>query len=295
MNAPLSSEHVKERKVKGISLSYIAGWWAIAEANRIFGYDAWDRETTMLQVVDSGESTSKADYECHYIAQVRVTVRGFSRPQVSEEDDDILRALPTSTTVRVGTGYGSGYGNTLGEAHESAIKEAETDAMKRALMTFGNPFGLALYDKDRKNVTDSPEEEEAPSKKVQHRWTTRVKFNPKAFLDNIGKGIDAVISLDDRDSKNLGTGMLRTWCDTFGIDFDKMFDNATTEGVTDNSALKESILDYLAISVDTWTNPQEILEGMLNGLRAGYKALKDSFDEGTMEETPPDTQGDLPL
>jgi hypothetical protein len=36
---------------------------------------------------------------------------------------------------------------------ESAIKEAETDAMKRALATFGNPFGLALYDRERRGVT----------------------------------------------------------------------------------------------------------------------------------------------
>jgi DNA repair and recombination protein RAD52 len=54
--------------------------------------------------------------------------------------------------TREGTGAGSGFGNDHGEAHESAIKEAETDAMKRALMTFGNPFGLALYDKDKANV-----------------------------------------------------------------------------------------------------------------------------------------------
>jgi len=43
-------------------------------------------------------------------------------------------------------------GPTPGEAHESAIKEAETDAMKRALSTFGNPFGLALYDREQQNV-----------------------------------------------------------------------------------------------------------------------------------------------
>lgn len=28
--------------------------------------------------------------------------------------------------------------------------------MKRALMTFGNPFGLALYDKTQANVADPP-------------------------------------------------------------------------------------------------------------------------------------------
>ena len=31
-------------------------------------------------------------------------------------------------------------------------RRPETDAMKRALTTFGNPFGLALYDKEQQNV-----------------------------------------------------------------------------------------------------------------------------------------------
>jgi hypothetical protein len=29
--------------------------------------------------------------------------------------------------------------------HDTALKAAETDATKRALATFGKPFGLALY------------------------------------------------------------------------------------------------------------------------------------------------------
>jgi hypothetical protein len=33
-----------------------------------------------------------------------------------------------------------------------AIKEAETDATKRALVTFGNRFGLCLYDREQKGV-----------------------------------------------------------------------------------------------------------------------------------------------
>ncbi len=35
------------------------------------------------------------------------------------------------------------------------MKAAETDAMKRALATFGNPFGLALYDKTQAGVRRS--------------------------------------------------------------------------------------------------------------------------------------------
>ena len=55
-----------------------------------------------------------------------------------------------------------------GEAHELALKAAETDATKRALATFGNPFGLALYDrelagvKNRKALAISPEEYRGP-------------------------------------------------------------------------------------------------------------------------------------
>jgi hypothetical protein len=55
--------------------------------------------------------------------------------------------------IREGSGAGHGIDTDLGQAHESALKEAETDAMKRALITFGNPFGLALYDKSQRQVS----------------------------------------------------------------------------------------------------------------------------------------------
>lgn len=57
---------------------------------------------------------------------------------------------------REGTGHGSGQQADLYDAIESAAKEAESDAMKRAMMTFGNPFGLALYDKTQENVEGKP-------------------------------------------------------------------------------------------------------------------------------------------
>lgn len=39
-----------------------------------------------------------------------------------------------------------------GDAHEKALKEAETDAMKRALATFGNRFGLCLHAKGQQRL-----------------------------------------------------------------------------------------------------------------------------------------------
>ena len=35
----------------GRELSYIEGWYAISEANRIFGFDAWSRETVETRCV----------------------------------------------------------------------------------------------------------------------------------------------------------------------------------------------------------------------------------------------------
>jgi hypothetical protein len=74
-----------------------------------------------------------------YTARVRVTVNAGG-------------LLPL---VREGSGAGHGIDVDLGQAHESALKESETDAMKRALMTFGNPFGLALYDKAQRQVSSA--------------------------------------------------------------------------------------------------------------------------------------------
>ncbi len=138
--APLDRTNVSERSQAGRKLSYIEGWHAIAEANRIFGFDGWTRETIETRCVAEkerkiGKDNPRDGWGVSYIAKVKVVV--FA--------GDTL-------VTREGVGAGHGIDVDLGLAHESAIKEAETDAMKRAMMTFGNPFGLALYDKSQANV-----------------------------------------------------------------------------------------------------------------------------------------------
>jgi DNA repair and recombination protein RAD52 len=145
LTAPLHKSNVKERSQAGRNLSYIEAWHAIAEANRIFGFDAWNRET--VELLQLGEPRVTKDkygndqWRVGYRAKVRITV---------------------GSIVREGCGFGSGIDKDVDQAHESALKEAESDAMKRALMTFGNPFGLALYDKAQANVTS-----ERPAPKVE--------------------------------------------------------------------------------------------------------------------------------
>ena len=45
LEAKLDGKRIKTREQNGATLSYLEGWHVIAEANRIFGYDAWDRRT----------------------------------------------------------------------------------------------------------------------------------------------------------------------------------------------------------------------------------------------------------
>jgi DNA recombination protein Rad52 len=144
LQAKLNGSAVKSRKQAGRELSYIEGWHAIDEANRIFGYDAWDRE--LVTVKESSRELVELQSDRGPYKQWRVSYIATVRIIVYAGTDRIVK--------RDGTGYGSGMGKpeALGDAIESAIKEAETDAMKRALMTFGNPFGLALYDKTQENV-----------------------------------------------------------------------------------------------------------------------------------------------
>jgi hypothetical protein len=107
-------------------LTYLEGWYAISEANRIFGFDGWSRETAESRCVLAREN--RGSFLAVYIARVRVTVQA----------DGV-------TIVREGHGTAEGRGGSPGEVHDVALKAAETDATKRALATFGKPFGLELY------------------------------------------------------------------------------------------------------------------------------------------------------
>jgi len=141
--APLDRAKVRQREQGRGKVAYLEGWQVIAEANRIFGFDGWQRQTVAMRCVAQAERTigrdQKPGWGVTYTARVRVTVTAGGRAPL----------------IREGSGAGHGIDMDLGQAHESALKEAETDAMKRALMTFGNPFGLALYDKQQREVIGS--------------------------------------------------------------------------------------------------------------------------------------------
>ena len=117
--APLNRANVQTRSQAGRSLNYLEGWVAIREANRIFGFDGWQRETIELRCVSESQRPigrdQKPGWGVTYIARVRIRLGS--------------QANGAPSLVREGSGAGHGIDVDLGLAHESALKEAETDAM----------------------------------------------------------------------------------------------------------------------------------------------------------------------
>ena len=135
LNQPIDPKVVAFRKQGNMQLAYLESWYVINEANRIFGFDGWQSETVQLDCVQSDE------FCVTYIAKVRVTI------------GDVIRE-------GVGAGHGKGKSVNLGDKHESAVKEAESDARKRAFMQFGSQFGLSLY--DRTKAWKNPKKDRTP-------------------------------------------------------------------------------------------------------------------------------------
>jgi len=158
LDKKLDPDSVRTRQQGGVNLPYIESWHAIAEANRIFGHAEWISET--VDLIENAQPTQnqKGNYVVSFRARVRVHVNGIYRD---------------------GVGFGSGIAKDVHDAYEGAVKEAESDARKRALMTFGWPFGLALYDEERRHVGKE------------------VKPVEQGEYDELGQALQNAESLDD--------------------------------------------------------------------------------------------------
>ena len=125
---PLDEGLVSQRRGRGNrTFAYIEGRTAIEQANRILGFGGWGYELVGDVTLREGESVDQKTGEAKpwraYAATVRVTVPG-SQPRT----DVGFQALADDTV----------------EGHETAYKGAVTDALKRALRSYGDQFGNAL-------------------------------------------------------------------------------------------------------------------------------------------------------
>lgn len=120
----------------GKKLSYLEAQYVIQRMNTVFGVCGWDSETVEMKEVTAPNGKPS------YISKVRLTVI------VKTEDGGYMKSVKE--------GYGFGSDKSSLNPHEMAIKEAESDAFKRAARQFGMSLGLALYSKDQENVEEAP-------------------------------------------------------------------------------------------------------------------------------------------
>lgn len=125
LQARIEEGRVHTRRKQGIELRYLEGHDVIDMANAVFGYHAWSYQITKLEMAEGV-----------WLATILLTVGTPDGETVQREDVGV--GIPAVS--RDG-------GEASPDAQETAIKGAVTDALKRALRTFGNAFGNSLYDK----------------------------------------------------------------------------------------------------------------------------------------------------
>jgi recombination DNA repair RAD52 pathway protein len=136
LEGKLDKANVKSRRgANGKTVALLEACHVIDIANEVFGFGNWDAEAVEMKreyepvQIPPTEEHPKGGIVVTYSARVRVTVysQDGSRKVVREP----LWRPP------------GGFGPIVDQAVEDCIKAAETDATKRALVTFGNVFGLA--------------------------------------------------------------------------------------------------------------------------------------------------------
>jgi len=180
---PLDPQLVAQRKGRGgRQFDYIEGHTAIDQANKIFGFGGWGFElvgdVSLRHVEQVDSRTGEVRRSAAYSAMVKVTVPG----------------APSRTDV----GF-QPVTDDSPEGHETAYKGCVTDALKRALRSFGDRFGNGLYGDPpttaRHGRTPEPPQEprhQPAAERSPSQQSRRRVVQPAASTDD-----------DQRDARNL--------------------------------------------------------------------------------------------
>ena len=115
----------------GRGFSHLEAWDIRAHLNRVFGFGRWSANVVDLQLVFEETGKSEGRWNVCYRAMVTLRV---------DSPEGWLLATYTEAAAGDATNYPS-----RAEAHDQAIKTAESQALKRAAVNLGDQFGLSLY------------------------------------------------------------------------------------------------------------------------------------------------------
>ena len=136
---PLNPARVAKRQQANRQLSYLEAWDVKAHLIRIFGFGGWSWNVTTADVAFEDQN-EKGQWQVGYKVIGTLVIHGIDlvvddKHQVTTRDAVYSEAAIGSATLP-----------QRGEAHDMAVKTAESDALKRAAINLGTQFGLSLYD-----------------------------------------------------------------------------------------------------------------------------------------------------
>lgn len=123
---PLNPVRVSQREQAGRKFTYLEAWDVKAHLIRIFGFGGWNWNVTAAELAFE-DKTDKGTWNVGYKVIGNLTIPCLEYCSYTE-------AAVGSATL-----------GQRGEAHDMAIKTAESDALKRAAINLGTQFGLSLY------------------------------------------------------------------------------------------------------------------------------------------------------
>jgi len=113
--------------------SHLEAWDVRATLSRIFGHAEWSSDLIDLHMVYEENTQPDKDeprWRCGYRATVRITIAATGATYTEAAFGGTIGTMPNSKRD---------------DAHDTAIKTAESQAFKRAAMNLGTAFGLSLY------------------------------------------------------------------------------------------------------------------------------------------------------
>lgn len=129
----LNADRVEKRSQGGMKLSYLAQHDVRAHLIRLFGYGHFDLITeSTTPAYEQQQESSKGGklWNVGYRVTMRLVIR--------DADQNFVCCFSESAV-------GSALSADRGEAHDNAVKNGSSDAMKRCAINLGDQFGLSLY------------------------------------------------------------------------------------------------------------------------------------------------------
>lgn len=128
----------KARVLQKQGQSHLEAYDIRAHLNRIFGFGRWSGDVIEMTLVAENHGQNKSGKPAVtvvYRAGYRLTVRALNGEELA-------------TYTEYASGDAQNFpAYSLGDAHDFAMKTAESQALKRAAINLGDQFGLSLYNK----------------------------------------------------------------------------------------------------------------------------------------------------